>query len=76
MISTVTSWQKDSRKSIRILNISEIFIKEKHLSEPKKYKKEDSWDAMSEPQPQGNNSKKYWAKNEEDRGQYKKPKRN
>lgn len=31
---------------------------------------------MSEPQPQGNNSKKYRAKNEEDRAQYNKPKRN
>jgi len=32
-------------------NICEIFLKQKHFSEPKKYKKEEFWDAMSEPQP-------------------------
>jgi hypothetical protein len=68
--------KKIAEKAFECENISEIFLKEKHFSEPKKYKKEEFWDAMSEPQPQGNNTKKYRAKNEEERGQYNKPKRN
>ena len=52
-------------KAFECDNISEIFLKEKHFSEPKKYKKEEFWDAMSEPQPP---PKKYRAKNDEGEG--------
>jgi hypothetical protein len=30
-------------------NINEIFMKVNHFCEPKKYKKEEFWDATSEP---------------------------
>jgi small nuclear ribonucleoprotein (snRNP)-like protein len=64
--------KKIAEKAFECDNISEIFLKEKHFSEPKKYKKEEFWDAISEPQPQQH--KKYKAKYEEDREH--RPKRN
>jgi small nuclear ribonucleoprotein (snRNP)-like protein len=64
--------KKIVEKAFECDSIAEIFLKEKHFSEPKKYKKEEFWDAISEPQPQPH--KKYRAKHEEER-EYK-PKRN
>jgi small nuclear ribonucleoprotein (snRNP)-like protein len=61
--------KKIAEKAFECDNISEIFLKEKHFSEPKKYKKEEFWDAISEPQTQP--QKKYKPKYEEERGDYK-----
>jgi small nuclear ribonucleoprotein (snRNP)-like protein len=58
--------KKIAEKAFESDNISEIFLKDKHFSEPKKYKKEEFWDAISEPQSQP--QKKYKAKHEDDRG--------
>ncbi len=44
--------KKIPEKTFESENINEIFMKEKHFSEPKKYKKEEFWDAISEPQQQ------------------------
>lgn len=55
--------KKIAEKAFECDNISEVFLKEKHFSEPKKYKKEEFWDAISEPQPQAH--KKYKAKYED-----------
>lgn len=55
--------KKYAEKSFEADNINEIFLRDKHFSEPKKYKKEEFWDAISEPQSQQH--KKYKAKYDE-----------
>jgi hypothetical protein len=69
---TIPHDKKIAEKVFEAESISEIFLKEKLFSEPKKYKKEEFWDAISEPQNQP--AKKYKPKYDE--GQDYKPKRN
>lgn len=69
---TIPHDKKIAEKVFEAESISEIFLKEKHFSEPKKYKKEEFWDAISE--PQNNPAKKY--KPKFDDAQDYKPKRN
>ena len=54
--------KKIAEKAFEADNISEIFFKASHFSEPKKYKKEEFWDAISEPT---NKEKKYKPKYED-----------
>ena len=58
--------KKIPEKEFQVDNINEIFTKEKHFAEPKKYKKEEFWDSISEPQPQPKQYNKYEGKG--DRG--------
>jgi small nuclear ribonucleoprotein (snRNP)-like protein len=51
--------KKIPEKEFQAEIINEIFLKEKHFSEPKKYKKEEFWDAISEPQPKEKQFNKY-----------------